>query len=186
MSGLIDVPTLRRQREAGEALQLVDVRSASEYATGHIPGAVSMPLEQIESRLQDLGPEPIVLICKGGKRARMAAGLLEPCRTDLVVLTGGTDEWIAAGLPVVTSLTTRWSLERQVRLAAGLIVLTGVVLGLAVDVWWFGLSAFVGLGLTFSGLTDICPMGVLLVAMPWNGAHQCGKSSEDLQGSGCS
>jgi hypothetical protein len=144
-----------------------------------------MPLEQLESRLEDLGPHPIVLICKAGKRARMAAGLLEPCRNDVTVLTGGTDAWIAAKFPVVASRKTRWSLERQVRLAAGLIALTGAVLSLSVSRWWLGLSAFVGLGLTFAGLTDICPMGFLLSAMPWNGPRQCGKRTEDLRKSCC-
>jgi 3-mercaptopyruvate sulfurtransferase SseA len=45
----------------------------------------------------------------------MTAGLLEPCRKDVTVLEGGTDAWVKAGLPVVASVRTRWSLERQVR-----------------------------------------------------------------------
>ena len=93
--------------------QMVDVRSPSEFAAGHIPGAVNIPMDQIESRLADLSAGPIVLICQMGKRARLTADLLGPCGLDLTVLEGGTSAWIQAGFPVVASLKTRWSLERR-------------------------------------------------------------------------
>lgn len=156
------------------ATQLVDVRSGSEFASGHIPGAVNIPMDQIEARLEDLRPAvPIVLICQTGKRAHMTAGLLEPCQRQISVLEGGTSAWMQAGLPVVRSVKTRWSLERQVRLGAGLLVLTGAVLAFTIDLKWLFLSAFIGLGLTFAGLTDICPMAEILARMPWNGRSQC-------------
>jgi rhodanese-related sulfurtransferase len=150
------------------------VRSASEFSAGHIPGAVNIPMDQIEGRLDDLRPgAPLVLICQSGKRARMTAGLLEPCQREMGVLEGGTEAWVRAGLPVVASVKTRWSLERQVRLGAGMLVLTGVVLALTVNAYWLFLSAFVGAGLTFAGLTDVCPMAEILAKMPWNGRSQC-------------
>src|SRR4029077_17437132 len=106
--------------------QLIDVRSPSEFASGHIPGAINIPMDQIESRLADLRPSaPIVLICQMGKRARMTADVLDPCRLQISVLEGGTNAWLQAGLPVVINVKTRWSLERQVRLGAGLLVLIG-------------------------------------------------------------
>lgn len=77
------------------------------------------------------------------------------------------------GLPVVASVKTRWSLERQVRLGAGLLVLAGVILGVLISAYWLLLSGFVGMGLTFAGLTDICPMGILLGKMPWNHPNLC-------------
>ena len=154
--------------------QLVDVRSASEFSAGHIPGAVNIPMDQIEARLADLRPNvPLILVCQAGKRARMAAELLAPCRREIAVLEGGTSAWMQAGLPVVRSVKTRWSLERQVRMGAGLLVLLGVILALTVNMNWIFLSAFVGLGLTFAGLTDICLMGELLGKMPWNGRSHC-------------
>jgi rhodanese-related sulfurtransferase len=157
--------------------QLIDVRSASEYATGHIPGAMNIPLEQIDVRVGDLADdEPIVLICKAGTRARMAAERIGPCGKDLIVLEGGTDGWIRAGYPVVASVAAHWSLERQVRLGAGVLVALGVVLSLLVNSNWIYLSGFVGLGLTFAGLTDICPMGIVLAKMPWNRGNYCAKS----------
>jgi rhodanese-related sulfurtransferase len=131
-------------------------------------------MDQIESRIADLDHDSsIVLICQSGKRARMVAGLLEPCGKDLVVLEGGTAAWISAGLPTVANVRTRWSLERQVRLGAGLLVLTGVILALAANSLWLYLSGFVGLGLTFAGLTDFCPMAILLALLPWNHSRHC-------------
>jgi len=155
-------------------VQLVDVRSVSEFRAGHIPGAVNIPMDEIESRLPDLETSrSIVLVCQSGQRARMTAGLLAPCRKDITVLEGGTSAWKKAGMPVVISNRLSWSLERQVRLGAGLIVTLGILLAFVVNPRWAGLSAFVGLGLCFAGLTDICPMGILLSRMPWNAARQC-------------
>jgi len=170
----------------GEA-QWVDVRSASEYAAGHVPGAINIPMEQIESRLDDLSPgRPIVLICQSGKRARLTAALLEPCRTDVTVLDGGTSAWVRAGFPVVMNATTRWALERQVRLVAGLLVVMGVVLALTVNPHWLYLSGFVGLGLVFAGLTNICAMASLLCKMPWNRSRRLRPASASVQGQTCS
>jgi rhodanese-related sulfurtransferase len=153
----------------GAATQLVDVRSPSEFATGHVPGAVNIPMEQIEARLGDLKDGcVVVLICQAGARARTVAEWLKSIRQDVLVLEGGTAAWCKAGYPVVSCASTRWSLERQVRLGAGLLILIGVGLTLGVSRDWLGLPAFVGLGLTFSGLTGFCPMGVLLSKLPWN------------------
>ena len=165
----VTVSELAQWHDAPPDSQWIDVRSPGEYASGHIPGAVNIPMEQVEARLDDLLPGvPIVLVCQAGKRARMVAGLIEPCRKDVTVLEGGTSAWSAAGLPLVASVKSRFSLERQVRLIAGLLVLTSVVLAVMVDRAWLVLAAFVGAGLTFAGLTDICLMAGLLIRMPWN------------------
>ena len=170
MSPSITVADLPAQRASA---QLIDVRSPSEFASGHIPGAINIPMDQIESRLADLSPGAIVLICQLGKRARMTASLLEPWQRQIAVLEGGTNAWIQAGLPIVTRTKTRWSLERQVRLGVGLLVLFGATLALTVNPRWLFLAAFVGLGLTFAGLTDICPMAEILGPMPWNAKTRC-------------
>lgn len=173
MTDIVSIPSLQGLLAEGRHALLIDVRSASEFATGHIPGAIPMPLEQVESRVDDLDAKiPIILICKSGQRARMAAALLAPCRPDLKVLDGGTDAWRGAGLPLVVSCKTRWSLERQVRLGAGLLALIGALLGVLVSVRWIYLAGFIGLGLTFAGLTDFCPMALLLSKMPWNGPRR--------------
>jgi len=174
MSSIVTVSQLRSQTST--AALLVDVRSGTEFASGHIPGAVNIPMDQIEARLEDLGSNldlPLVLICQSGKRARMTADLIEPCQRQIGVLEGGTKAWIQAGLPVVASVKTRWSLERQVRLGAGLLVLAGALLALTVNPLWIFLCGFIGLGLTFAGLTDLCAMGIILEKMPWNRQSRC-------------
>lgn len=155
-------------------VQLIDVRSPSEFASGHVPGAVNIPMDQIEARLEDLRSDiAVVLICQAGKRARITADLLGSRRRDVAVLEGGTNAWSHAGLPLVCCIKTRWSLGRQVRLIAGMLALSGAVLALVVNPMWIFLSGFIGLGLTFAGLTDICPMGILIGKMPWNRNARC-------------
>ena len=153
--------------------RLIDVRTPSEFAAGHIAGAINIPLDQIESRVADLYPDTLlVLVCKAGTRARMAAELVAPCRAKIAVLEGGMDAWYHSGGSVVASSRTRWSLERQVRLGAGVLVLSGFIASLVLNPRWIFLAAFVGAGLTFAGLTDICAMGAFLARMPWNRASK--------------
>lgn len=165
---MIGIETWKTWSAAGRRAQLVDVRSVTEFAAGHLPGAVNIPLEQIELRIADLDPNAqVVLVCQGGTRARCAHNLLAGSVGNLEVLDGGTDAWIKAGFPVVRSTQARWALERQVRFAAGLLVVAGVLLSLT-SRGWLIVPAFVGCGLTFAGLTGLCPMGELLARLPWN------------------
>jgi rhodanese-related sulfurtransferase len=165
----IDVGTLKDWLAAGKRAQVVDVRSATEFATAHLPGAINIPLEQIEGRTADLeASAPVVLVCQMGGRARQAAALLAGSGKDLVVLEGGTEAWLRAGYPAVRLTAARWALERQVRLAAGLLVVVGVLLAATVSRWWLLLPGFVGCGLSFAGYTGFCPMGEALARLPWN------------------
>jgi rhodanese-related sulfurtransferase len=84
------------------------------------------------------------------------------------VVAGGTQAWIAAGLPVVRGASHVMSLERQVRIAAGSLVLLGVLLGQFVHIGFIWISGFVGASLVFAGISGICGMGLLLARMPWN------------------
>lgn len=126
-------------------------------------------MDEIESRIGDLQTgHPTVLVCQSGKRASMTRDLLAGQVEDLYILAGGTDAWKSAGLPLVASTRSRWALERQVRLGAGLLVLSGTVLGYLVNPAWYLLAAFVGCGLIFAGTTNFCAMGHLLALLPWN------------------
>ncbi len=147
--------------------KLVDVRSAAEFAVGHIPGAIHVPMEQVETRMDDIGDGPVVLICEAGARAMAVAGWLEG-RQSVTVLSGGTAAWRNLGLPLVTCAPCRWTLERQVRLGAGLIVLVACLLALIVNFKWVYLAMFIGAGLTFAGVSNICGMALVLARMPWN------------------
>ncbi len=147
--------------------KLIDVRSAAEFAIGHIPGAVNVPLEQVDTRTADIGEGPIVTICEAGARAAIVAGWLAD-KQPVSVLSGGTAAWRKAGFPLVTCAPARWSLERQVRFSAGLIVLGATLLAAFFSPKWVYIAMFVGAGLTFAGATDICGMAMLLARMPWN------------------
>lgn len=147
--------------------RLIDVRSAAEFAIGHIPRAVNVPMEQVDARLADIGDGPVVLVCEAGTRAAIVAGWLSD-RQPVSVLSGGTAAWRKAGLPLVACAPSRWSLERQVRFAAGLIVLTATLLAAFFHPRWLYVAMFVGAGLTFAGATNICGMAILLARMPWN------------------
>ena len=87
--------------------------------------------------------------------------------TNLVNVDGGTSAWQSAGLPVVEGKKVM-SLERQVRIAAGSLVVIGVIVGQFVHPSGFGLSALIGAGLVFSAVTNTCGMGMMIAKMPWN------------------
>jgi rhodanese-related sulfurtransferase len=164
--------------------KLIDVRSAAEFAVGHIPGAINVPMEQVEARTADLGSGPLVMICEAGTRAAIVAGWFER-RRPVSVLAGGTAAWRKAGLPLVWCAPCRWTLERQVRLAAGLMVLVASLLAVTVNSRWIYLAMFVGAGLTFAGATNICGMAVLLARMPWNRDGKSKAAAVTGVGEGC-
>ena len=155
--------------DAGKLL-LLDVRTPAEYGELHIPGSTLMPLDRLDAAkvTEAAAGRPCVLVCRTGRRAEDARRKLAAAGgAPLAVLEGGVTAWDAAGLPVVRGKAAI-SLERQVRIAAGSLVLAGAILGSTVHPLFYGLSAFVGAGLVFAGLTDWCGMGLLLARMPWN------------------
>jgi rhodanese-related sulfurtransferase len=151
-------------------LALVDVRTPVEFAEVHVPQARNAPLDELQpGAVQVPKDQPVYLLCQSGQRATKAAEkLAKQGFADPIVVEGGTLAWIAANLPVTRSAVKVISLERQVRIAAGSLVLIGVLLGWFVHRGFYGLAAFVGAGLVFAGITDFCGMGLLLAKLPWN------------------
>lgn len=158
--------------DGGGECQVIDVREFSEFNSERIADAQLMPLSNFEKHADEIDhTKPVYLMCRSGNRAKNAAEkLASKGFTDIHVIEGGMVAWAGANLPVVTGESKVWSLERQVRFAAGLIVLTGVLLGVVVSPYLILLSAFVGGGLMFSAATDTCAMGMVLAKMPWNKA----------------
>lgn len=149
-------------------LTIVDVRTAPEFEAIHAVGAINIPLDTItDEGLAALNAsQPIALICQSGTRAKTACNQLKNS-DGVIVIEGGTQAWEAAGHPVVRGKETI-SLERQVRIVAGLMILTGVCVGYFVHPAGLGVAAFVGAGLTFAGVTDTCGMAIMLSQCPWN------------------
>ncbi len=164
----ISISELRQMMSQGEPVVLIDVRSPGEFASGHVPEAINIPLEQVSARLSDLPNKPVAILCQSGRRAGMACEVLSDRRDDLMIVEGGTQAWVKAGYGTVSTTGSRWSLERQVRLAAGILVLVGTGLSLFASQAWIGLAMFVGAGLTFAGLTNYCGMAMILAKLPWN------------------
>ena len=145
---------------------LVDIREPDEHARARIPGARSMPLARLE-KIQNV--PAVIWHCRSGMRTQANAGALtENSGCDAYFLEGGLDAWRKAGLPVLENRHAPLEIMRQVQITAGLLVLSGVILGFAVSPAFFGLSAFVGAGLMFAGISGWCGMARLLALIPWN------------------
>ena len=155
------------------SLEIVDVRTPVEFREVHVVGARNVPLDsldtkQVSSNRNGNASEPLYLICKsGGRSSKAAQKFIDAGFDNVVSVDGGTSAWDAAGYPVERGKKAV-SLERQVRILAGFLVLSGVVLSYFVHPYFVGLSAFIGAGLMFAGITDTCGMGMMLAKMPWN------------------
>jgi rhodanese-related sulfurtransferase len=184
----MSVTTISPQRlhditQAGQTVELLDVRTPAEFREVHVSFARNVPLDQLGtatiSSSRNGAALPLYVICQSGGRAKQACEqLMRAGHLNVVSIEGGTQAWQAAGLPVVRGKAVM-SLERQVRIAAGLLVFVGTVLGYFVHPYWLGLPAFVGAGLAFAGITDTCGMGMLLAKMPWNQVRACTASTGD-------
>ena len=152
-------------------IPLIDVRTPAEYGSMHANGAVNHPMESLDiEKIPFSKEQEIHVICQSGGRSMKVSQKLEAAGfTKIVNVEGGTSAWHAAGLPVMEGKKVM-SLERQVRIAAGSLVVLGVAVGQFVHPGGFGLSAFIGAGLIFAGVTDTCGMGMIIAKMPWNRA----------------
>ncbi|MEQ7009364.1 rhodanese-like domain-containing protein [Actinopolymorpha sp. B17G11] len=166
----VDAATVRGWLDHADTVTVIDVRTPAEFDTAHIRGSYNVPLrlldehaDQVHARLD----HHVVLVCQSGLRAaearqRLAANGMD----DLHVLDGGVPAYAAAGGNVVYG-RRRWSLDRQIRLTAGLLVLLGTLASLWVP-WTLAVAVTVGAGLTYAGLTDSCLMGRMLSKLPYN------------------
>ena len=155
--------------------RLLDVRTPAEYETAHIPGSYNVPLDALGEHTREVRsvPDPVILICQSGQRARVAEeALRQSGMANLHVLDGGVNGWIAAGQPVIRG-AQRLSLERQVRIVAGALAAVGGVLALLVSPWFALVPALVGSGLVFAGITNTCGMALVLVRLPYNRPAGC-------------
>jgi rhodanese-related sulfurtransferase len=171
-------PEALAERSASKQVDLIDVRTPVEYREIHVDGARNIPLDSLDPRAvmtsrNGSSDQPLYVMCKSGARGSKACQkFLEAGYDQVVHVEGGVEAWEAAQLPVIRGKKTI-SLERQVRIAAGFLVLLGAVLAAVVHPYFIALPAFVGAGLMFAGITDSCAMGMMLAKMPWNQVRDC-------------
>ena len=148
---------------------VIDVRDRAEYDAGS-EASVCWPVSEINGetlsefvREQKLRPDKtVVLLCARGMRASQAAEKLRPLIPNPIAVVEGGRAALATGGK------QNMSIERQVRIAAGSLVLLGIVGSTLVHPALIVISAFVACGLVFAGITDWCGLGLLMLKMPWN------------------
>ena len=158
------------ERLAAGGVTLVDVREWAEFAGGRVPGARLIPLGEISTRAGEIDRNgEVFVICRTGRRSAEAASRLRSLGFESVTnVAGGFEAWKKEDLPFERDENAPWSIERQVRFTAGLLVLAGVLLSLFVHPYFLALSGLMGFGLAFTATIDWCGMGLLLAKMPWN------------------
>lgn len=161
-------PQAARERIALGAV-LVDIRAADEHARERIAQARHLPLEQLAPGALAGTGQAVIFHCRSGNRTRMhAQRLAASAGGECYVLEGGLDAWKQAGLPVTVDASQPLELQRQVQIAAGSMVVLGLVLGTTLSPWFLALSGFVGAGLVFAGVSGFCGLARVLMLMPWN------------------
>ncbi|MFF9038136.1 rhodanese-like domain-containing protein [Streptomyces sp. NPDC014892] len=168
-TGRLGVDEVRRRLPE---LTVIDVRTPGEYASGHVPGALNVPLDRLESALPALreSAAELLIVCRSGARSEQARALLARHGVPAADLTGGTNAWAAEGHELHRpsgGARAGWAMERQVRLTAGALVLVGLGLGLLHPAW-LSLSAGIAGGLVLSAVTDTCGMAAVLSRLPHN------------------
>lgn len=166
----IDVASARTLLDTDTDTLVVDVRTPAEFETAHIPGAINLPLNQVDTHLDRIVADAggrMLLVCQSGNRANQACTRLAGAGlVTTTVLIGGMASWTAAGAPVKRG-RNRWSLERQVRLVAGGLVVAAIVASVWLPEARY-VAGLVGAGLVFAALSDTCAMGALLARLPYN------------------
>lgn len=157
---------------------LFDVRSESEFAAAHLPGAVLLPITCIDHALATtVGDKEAIFYCTTGARTARAhkditsAGLQRPS-----VIEGGLNAWQASGLQVVGTQagTGTFGVPRQVQITIGVLIILFAALTLAGFSFAPYILGAIGIGLLFAGLTGTCAMASLILMMPWNQPKQNG------------
>jgi rhodanese-related sulfurtransferase len=176
---------LHALRSKNEDFEIIDVRTPGEYRSGHIKGAKLLPLDELHpeniiARIDNTIPKSkstLYLTCQSGFRAHQAAERLANAgHHNVMVVEGGTQAWEEAGLPMKRCGRVI-SLERQVQIAIGSLIVLKVIFGFNVHELFFALSALVGSGLIVAGITRWCGVAQLIARMPWNQDRNCNEEA---------
>lgn len=170
MTKTITTPELQSRIRSEPELAIIDVRTGAEFESSHIPGSHSVPLTLVDERAADLASleGPVVLVCQSGARSQSALETLDRAgKTDLWSLDGGLIAWQSAGGESTVGASDKWAMDRQVRLVAGSLVLSGILASIAAPkAKW--LAGGIGTGLVYSAVSNTCTMGDMLGKLPYN------------------
>lgn len=176
----MEITAKELQKKLKENITIIDVRTPKEFESLHLEDAINIPLDEIELDLVKKfikENSEVFTICQSGKRGQISCDKLSQLGINATNISGGTLACKELNLPIIYGKQSI-SLERQVRIAAGLFVLIGSV-GSNYFPNLIYLSAFVGAGLLFSGITDTCGLALVLGKMPWNkSSKSCGVCNE--------
>jgi len=163
---------LNRLLSGGRAAELLDVRTPGEFSSAHVPGARLLPLGDLDAAefLKQHDPDKtIYVLCQTGGRARRAIEKFRQAGfNECVLVEGGTQAWMEAGLPVDRGETRVLSLLRQTQITVGAVSAGGALLAVAVHPWFALIPLVTGCGLLVAGLTGFCGLALVLAKMPWN------------------
>lgn len=151
-------------------VKVLDVRSALEFSQLHIKDSINIPIDMLSAKIKDLSEnkQGYIVLCRTGNRSPMAADMLIQSGVQGVkVMQGGITEWQKEKLPLIKG-EGGISLERQVRIIAGTLILSGIVLSWLINWGFISISLFVSCGLIYAGITDNCLMGMFLLRLPYN------------------
>jgi rhodanese-related sulfurtransferase len=160
----------QKKASADPKVRFLDVRSPLEYSEVHIKDSINVPIDMLASKIKELSQQDqsYIVLCRTGSRSPVAADmLLQSGIGSVKVMEGGITAWQKARLDVIKGESVM-SLERQVRLIAGILMLAGIILAWLTHPAFILISAWVAFGLIFAGLTNNCLMSMLLMKLPYN------------------
>lgn len=167
---------------SGKEVEVLDVSTSGEFVGAHVNGACNAPIHSRElDRLMGMrisnDCKVLYVMCAGGVRS------VKVCRqyadANLVNIEGGLKRWRHENLPVVREKNVM-ALDRQVRIAAGSLVVAGCTLAAFAHPAFLLLAGGVGAGLVHAGMTNTCGMAAVLTKMPWNRAEITAKSVQTV------
>lgn len=96
----ISAEDLLARSGSGDAPLILDVRTPDEFSSGHVPGAINIPHDQVAARVAELGtPDTVVVYCESGRRAALAGDAIRAAGLEVVHLAGDMSAWRRAGHP---------------------------------------------------------------------------------------
>lgn len=173
---------LHQLQASGQPAELLDVRTPGEFAAAHVPGAKLVPLDELDCaafwKQRAAGDQPLYVLCQSGGRARRAIEKFQRAGFNgCILVEGGTQAWLDAGLPVNRGESKVLPLMRQVQIAVGFVSAAGAALALTVNPLFALIPLVTGGGLLFAGVTGFCGLALVLAKMPWNKTDGCKSTS---------